>query len=543
MSAHLLSLIILIPIIGSISLLLFKERQTQSIKNVALAFAILQMIFAVWLVVVFDVNFGTQMTDAFQFIEKVNWISMDVGTLGTFNIAYLVGVDGISVWLVFLTSFIMLIGIIASWKLKQQVHSYFMLYLLLSGSIVGCFVALDFFLFYLFFELMLLPMFFLIGLWGGPRKSYASIKFFIYTLIGSLLILIVMIGLYLSVKSPDFPEGQIVHTFNLIHMMNPDNFIPGSALAMDTSWTLFGMPMRWIAFLALLLGFAIKLPVVPFHTWLPDAHVEASTPISVVLAALLLKVGGYGLYRVAFSIFPEAAVHFGTMIAILGVISILYGGLNAMAQQDLKRLIAYSSVAHMGFVLVGLGSLTVEGASGGVFQMISHGLISAASFLIVGVIYDRTQDRTIENFSGLATKLPGYTFVVVLVFFASLGLPGLSGFVGELMVLMGAFQANGGQLILPLWIGGAVIVGILIASAYYLWVIQRMFFGKYWVREERWLVAMKDLDLREWLLFTPLIVGIVVLGLYPKVVLDAMGHTMQLFITHVAYYGQLASQP
>ena len=540
MSSYILSLIIWMPLLGAFTLFFFSEFQTTGIKIVALASSLIQFLLSIWLVLGFDPNYGDHLLTSFQFVEKFSWISMSLGSFGRFNIDYHLGVDGLSLWLVVLSALITVLGVIASWNLKQQVRSYFMLYLLLSTSIVGCFLSLDFFLFYLFFELVLLPIFFLIGLWGGPRRSYASIKFFIYTLVGSLLILIVMIALYLSVGVEDPSSQTIVHSFNLLHMMDTNYFIQGSSLAKDSLLRFMGMPLRAVAFFTLFLGFAIKLPIVPFHTWLPDAHVEASTPISVILAALLLKLGGYGLYRIAFSIFPDVAFNFGYFIAAGGVLAIIYGGLNAMAQNDLKRMIAYSSISHMGFVLVGLGSFTVEGATGGVFQMIAHGFISAALFLIVGVLYDRIQNRRIENFSGLASKLPGYSFVVMIVFFASLGLPGLAGFVGELLVLMGAFNVSAIDGMLPSWIGIGAVMGMLITAAYYLWTIQRMFLGKYWVRQQTWQSKMKDLEMREWLIFTPLILGIFVLGIYPKVILDTMNHSIELFIAHV---GNLKIKP
>ena len=533
MSSYLLSLIIWMPFLGAFTLLFFREWQSSGIKIVALIFSLIQLFLSIRLVWRFDPNYGDNLLTSFQFVEKFSWISMSLGSLGRLSIDYHLGVDGMSLWLVVLSALIMVLGVIASWNLKQQVRSYFMLYLLLSTSIVGCFLALDFFLFYVFFELVLLPIFFLIGLWGGQRRSYASIKFFIYTLVGSLLILIVMIALYLSVGVLDPTSEMIIHSFNLLHMMDSHYFIEGSSLSKDSVLTFMGMPLRSIAFLTLFLGFAIKLPIVPFHTWLPDAHVEASTPISVILAALLLKLGGYGLFRIAFSIFPDTALHFSHFIATVGVLAVIYGGLNAMAQNDLKRMIAYGSISHMGFVLIGLGSFTIEGAAGGIFQMIAHGFISAALFLLVGVLYDRTQNRSITNFSGLASKLPSYSFVAMIVFFASLGLPGLAGFVGELLVLMGAFKVNLVFVKLPIWIGIGAIIGLLITAAYYLWAIERMFLGKYWVRESSWQPKMKDLDTREWLIFAPLILGIIILGIYPKVILDTMNHSIELLIAHV----------
>jgi NADH-quinone oxidoreductase subunit M len=366
-------------------------------------------------------------------------------------------------------------------------------------SVMGCFLALDFFLFYLFFEFMLLPMYFLIGMWGGPKREYAALKFFIYTLIGSLFILIVMIGLYTSVIDPEataqqmgligqsvpasldlirqvqqmlqqgaISQADLVRTFSIPAMMEPANFIPGSLLHVFSGVSLFDLPIRFVAFLLVLAGFLIKVPSVPVHTWLPDAHVEAPTPISVLLAAILLKVGGYGLIRIVYPVFPDAGAYFSTFVGGLGVLSIIYGALCALAMNDLKKLIAYSSVSHMGFVLLGVASLTNEGVNGAIYMMFSHGLISAMLFLVVGVIYDRAHDRMILNFRGLAKRMPAYTAFVVVAFFASLGLPGFSGFIAELLVLLGSFSAPEATGMLPRWMAIVAVIGLLLSAAYYM---------------------------------------------------------------------------
>ncbi|MFK7952411.1 MAG: NuoM family protein, partial [Ekhidna sp.] len=353
------------------------------------------------------------------------------------------------------------------------------------------------------------------------RRSYASIKFFLYTLLGSLFILVVMIALYMSVVDAN------ANTFSLVSMMD-GLYENGSILDPSSKELLFGYSARAIAFVFLIIGFGIKLPIVPVHTWLPDAHVEAPTPISVVLAGLLLKVGAYGFFRIVYSIFPDVAVDFGWLVAVLGVISILYGGFNALAQKDLKRMVAYSSVSHMGFVLVGLASLNAEGFSGSLFHMISHGLISPALFLLAGVIYERTGNRQMENFSGLASKMPVYTFFVALFFFAGLGLPGLSGFVGELMVLLGIFKSS-----LSLWIGLLAVSGIAVSAAYFLWTIQKMFFGKYFVRDGTWEGAIIDLGKREKLMLIPLAILVLILGVFPRLVLDYSNETINFFIQHI----------
>ncbi|MDX5438114.1 MAG: NADH-quinone oxidoreductase subunit M, partial [Pontibacter sp.] len=461
------------------------------------------------------------------------------------------------------------IGVISSWTITKNVKGYFLLYLLLMTSVMGCFLSLDFFLFYLFFEFMLLPMYFLIGIWGGPKREYAAIKFFIYTLVGSLFILVVMIGLYTSVidpvataaqmellqngiVSPDailqvqqllqqnvLSSDELVRTFSIPAMMEPANYIPGSLLHVLSGTELWDLPLRFIAFLLLFAGFAIKVPSVPVHTWLPDAHVEAPTPISVLLAAILLKVGGYGLIRIVYPIFPDAGAYFSVLVGGLGVLSIIYGALCALAMNDLKKLIAYSSVSHMGFVLLGLASLTVEGVNGAVYMMFSHGIISAMLFLAVGVIYDRAHNRMILNFRGLANRMPAYTAFVVVAFFASLGLPGFSGFISELMVLLGGFSAPDVTGMLPRWMTVVAVIGLLLSAAYYLWALQRMFFGKYWIFPElREKAMISDLTAREYLMLVPLAVLTLLFGIFPHLLLDKMGTTITGFTELVLQNGQ-----
>ncbi|MDH5474831.1 MAG: NADH-quinone oxidoreductase subunit M [Cyclobacteriaceae bacterium] len=529
MNSSLLSVLIFIPLIGTLLVLFVPSSQKVMYKYIALVVSLLQMIVVSVLYNNFDTQrIGNNTLESFQFVEKISWINLQLGELGELSIEYFVGVDGISISMVILSVFVVLIGVLSSWNVTEKGKGYFALFLLLNAAIIGCFVALDFFLFYLFFELMLLPMYFLIGIWGGKRREYASIKFFLYTLLGSIFILVVMIALYVSVE---LPNGA--HTFNLLSMMDSNNYSLTSLLSIGANHTILGVSARNLAFLFLFIGFAIKIPVVPVHTWLPDAHVQAPTAISVILAGILLKIGGYGLIRIAYPIFPEAAIYYAWLVGFLGVVSIIYGAFNALSCTDLKKMIAYSSVSHMGFVLLGLASLTVEGVTGSIFQMFSHGIISSGLFLIAGVVYDRTGDRRIDNYSGLAHKMPKYTVVVVMLFFASLGLPGFSGFIAEVLVFLGAFKSE----VLPEWMAISATFGLLLGAGYYLWTIQRMFFGKYFVRNTEKENNMVDLSKREFLMFIPLVFFALLLGVFPHFLLDILNTTVNSFIAFMSTTG------
>ena len=525
---YLLSLLIFIPIGTALLVLLVPSRFGRSFRSVALGVNIVQVIILLLILSQYSYEGG------FQLIEKIPWISIDLGAWGVLQAEYFVALDGLSLSMVALSVFILLIATISSWTIEKNRKGYFVLLLILNGAIFGSFCALDFLLFYVFFEFMLLPMYFLIGIWGGVKREYASIKFFLYTLLGSILILIVIVALYISVQTPEASD-RIVHTFNVLHMQDLNNLIPDSLLALDSLKLIGSFSFRYWAFLLLFVGFIIKLPAVPFHTWLPDAHVEAPTPISVILAALLLKFGGYGLLRFAYPIFPDAAIHFSWFVGLIGLISIIYGALNALSSKDLKRLIAYSSVSHMGFVLLGIASATVEGITGAMYQMFSHGIISAMLFLIAGVLYDRTGDRMIENYSGLASKMRNYSAFVLIAFFASMGLPGFAGFMGEVMIFFGAFRSSAVNGLIPTWMAITATGGLLLGAAYYLWTIQRMFYGPFAAKNVT--ADLTDLNNREYSMLLPLALAVLVFGILPQLLLNYINPFASEFVNNLFQSG------
>lgn len=512
-----LSLLTFLPLIGMAFILALPKGYERQMKIISIAVTFIQVVLSAILWSSYNYSLGGVNDQAsFQFVERIKWIEISgISWLGTIKIDYFLGIDGISAPMVVLTALISFIAAISSWKIDRSVKGYFSLYLLLVTGMMGVFVALDFFLFYIFWELMLLPMYFLIGLWGGPRKEYAAIKFFIYTLFGSVFILLAMIGLYLSVQET-LPDGTKVFTFNMLAMMNADNYTADGILSPMNPNNL-----RMLAYLGLFVGFAIKIPMFPFHTWLPDAHVEAPTPISVILAGVLLKMGTYGILRINFPMFPEITNQLLWWIALFGMINIIYGALCAMAQTDFKKLIAYSSVSHMGFVMLGMAALNTLGVSGAILQMFNHGTITAMLFLIVGVVYDRTHTRGLNDFGGLANQMPVYTGFTTVAFFAAIGLPGLSGFISESFVFLGAFGVAEIR-----WLTAVSTLGILLGAGYMLWTMQRVYLGNL---NAKW-NQLTDLDAREYIMFVPLTIVIILLGVYPSLMLDFMNTSVNALV-------------
>ncbi len=525
---HLLTYTIFAPLLGAVVIVLFmilqsllgltKELVEQISRAVALGTSGLALMFCLLLWYLFDGGGSGP-----QFVDHFVWIR-------SFGVEYYVGADGLSVAMVILSGLVSFIATIASmpWWIhdddhhphfsKRMVPGYLALFLLLQSAMLGVFCALDFFLFYIFWELMLLPMYFLIGIWGGPRKEYAAIKFFLYTLAGSVLMLLALIGLYYASKPFAGVALQLVdHT----PLKNTFNMVTLSQLGQKGLWRqmapIMGIPFEKLVWVALFIGFAIKVPMFPFHTWLPDAHVEAPTPVSVILAGVLLKMGGYGILRVNLGILPEATRYFADAMAIFGTINIVYAAFVCLAQKDLKKLIAYSSVSHMGFVLLGLAAFTPQALSGAMLQMWTHGIVSPMLFLIVGVIYDRAHHREIEGFGGLASRVPEYTALMGLAFFASMGLPGLCGFISEFMVLQGAFSVYRGLVIIS-------ATSVILTASYYLWTIQRMFLGKL---NEKY-KELEDVNWRERLTLYPLGALALFFGFYPQAIMELFNNSLQV---------------
>jgi len=526
LTAWLLSLIVFLPALGALVLCVFPVRSERGVKWFSLFITGVVLLLVLWLAwPASEGGVGRYSLGApeMQNLVAIPWIP-------AFNIHYLLGVDGISLPLLLLTALLSLLAVAAGWPISEGVRAYHALFLLLETGMLGVFVALDLFLFYVFWEVMLLPMYFLIGLWGGPRREYAAIKFFLFTLVGSVLILLAILLLYFNSDVRLLDADQLrqctitappasPHTFNILALTELGR-LPDSPFQETFLW---GKSVSWWVFLLLLIGFIIKLPSVPLHTWLPDAHVEAPTPISMILAGVLLKMGGYGVIRLCYPICPDAAYELSWLVCTLGTVSMLYGALAAMAQKDFKRLVAYSSVSHMGYVLLGLGAWSATAAlryssdnwsmamSGAMFQMIAHGISSAGMFFLVGVVYDRVHHRDLDRFGGLFGRMPVYGGLSLIIFFAALGLPGLCGFVGEFLVILGAWSYSKAMAVIA-------ATTVILTAGYILWTIQRVYLGAEYKgpRPEK----LTPMTAREIAVAAPLVLLAVVLGVYPRLMLD-----------------------
>jgi len=496
---NILSITTFLPLIGALMIApitMDGEIAKRNVRNVALITTCATFFFSLIIWYNFDNS-----SSGFQMVEKYEWI-------GGF-MSYHMGVDGISMLFVILTTFLMPFCILASWEsVNTRVKEYMIAFLVLETFLIGVFCALDMVLFYIFFEAGLIPMYLIIGIWGGKRRVYASYKFFLYTLLGSVLMLLAMMAMYWDAGTTDIPT-LLAHSF------------PAS---MQT-WL-------WLAFFA---SFAVKMPMWPVHTWLPDAHVEAPTAGSVVLAAILLKMGGYGFLRFSLPMFPLASADLAPLVYTLSIIAIVYTSLVALMQEDIKKLIAYSSVAHMGYVTLGIFTANIYGVQGGIYQMLSHGLVSGALFLCVGVIYDRMHTREIAAYGGLVTRMPKYAVAFLIFTMANVGLPGTSGFVGEFLVLLGAFQVN-------TWLAFFAATGVILSAAYALWLYRRVVFG---TLEKESLKSILDLNMREKIIIFPLIALVIFFGVYPTPVFDVTEASVQALITNyqaaIEAAGQVAS--
>ncbi len=513
---NLLTILILLPVFGALATLGHQMfwKQESGLKWITLGFTLANFLVSLLLLV----DKGATSASGFFFEKNIPWIR-------AINTNYHVGVDGLSIWLVILTTFIMPIAVLSTWHAVEKRHAAFYVFLLLlESALLGVFVSLDLLVFYLFFEASLVPMFFLIGIWGGENRIYAAVKFFVYTALGSLLMLVAIIGLYyLHAASP---AG--VGTFDYVTLLS--SLKSGVLVLPHNAGTLL--------FFAFALAFAIKVPLFPFHTWLPDAHTEAPTAGSVILAVVMLKLGTYGLMRFNFALFPDASREFAWLFIVLAIIGIIYGALVAMVQPDVKRLVAYSSVAHMGFVILGMFSFTEMGMQGALYQMLNHGVSTGALFLLVGFIYERRHTRAITDFGGIANVMPIYATIFVITTMSSIGLPFLNGFVGEFLTMIGMWTShtlatiNGWNMnyIATMFAG----TGVIFAAVYLLWMVQRVFFGKVTNPQNK---TLKDLSWREIGLIAPLLFLMVYMGVYPKPFLNASRESVvaiQERLTHQA---------
>jgi len=492
MTSHLLSLVVFFPVLGALGLLLLPGTNHNLIRKAAVGITLAEFLLALPLFFFFD---GAEA--GMQFLEHTEWIP-------ALNISYLVGIDGLSLFLVLLTALLTPLAVLSSWTIESRVKEFFVLLLVLEAGMIGVFVALDLVLFYFFWEVMLIPMYLLIGVWGHGRRVYASIKFILYTMLGSLLMLVAIVWIY-----------KATGTFNLIELYDL-SAEPGSLFGLEAE--------RWL-FLAFFLAFAIKVPLFPFHTWLPDAHVEAPTAGSILLAGVLLKMGGYGLLRFCLPLFPDGTREFAPVISVLAIIGILYGALVCWVQLDVKRLIAYSSVAHMGFVVVGIMAMNTVAVEGAVFQMLSHGVTTGLLFAMAGMLYDRRHTHEIAEFGGLATPMPLFASFFLLACLSSLGLPPLNSFVGEFLILIGVFQDHPAQAALS-------ALGIILAALYLLWMYQRVMYGPTDKEANR---SLPDLSRRELAIVLPLAFLIIWMGLASPVFTRRMQPTIERLIWPQVY--------